>query len=87
MHAKNSPWHAIGELEDIKAVLNDIETHLAVIRVHAKTQSGNWTQVLIEVERARPKLRAIKQAHDECWERLYHIAMYNGLPREDEPQP
>jgi len=67
------------------AILSEVQTHRHVIRTHALRQSGNWGQVFYEAEMMARKLRMLQESLSECWDRLYHLATYNGLPREEAP--
>ena len=77
-------WHEIRTLEDMKALLWDIENRLLCIRTHGANQSGNWTQVFVEAEMAMRCVRAMKHDFDHTWNRLYHLAKTGELPRGDE---
>jgi len=83
MHAKSEPWCAVRNVEDMKALLCEIEERRGVIRIHALRQSGNWGQVFYEAEMMRVQIRCLHDSLTECWERLYQMAVYNGLPRGD----
>ena len=84
MPPTNEKWCAVLDLENMKAQLHGVEDHRFVIRTHALRQSGNWTQVFYEAEMMRIKIRSLEESMTECWEKLYHLAMHNGLPRGDE---
>lgn len=83
MHAKSEPWRAVRDVENLKALLCEIEQHRFVIRTHALRQSGNYAQIFYEAEMMREKVRGLERALTECWERLYQLAIHNGLPRDD----
>ena len=80
----NSPaWTAVRDVEDLLALLCEVQERLQVIRTHAWRQSGNWQQVFVEAEMARRTLRRLDSALTDCWDRLYGQAIHNGLPREE----
>ena len=84
MKNKTRNWHAVRDIENMKALLCDIEQHRFVIRTHAWRQSGNWGQVFYEAEMMRCAVRALEESLTECWEGIYRMATYDGLPRGDE---
>lgn len=85
MHSKSRTWCAVRDVENMKALLCEAEQRRFVIRTHALRQSGNWDQIFFEAEMMRIVLRGLEESLTECWERLYQMAIHNGLPREETP--
>ena len=81
----NSPqWHAVHDVEDLMAVVSELDTRRAVLKAHIRGQSNNWTRMFTEVEMMRPLLAALREDLTKVWDTYYQIAIGNGLPREDE---
>ena len=81
----NSPqWHAVHDVENLMALISELDTHRAVLKAHIRGQSTNWTRMFQEIEMMRPKLAALRQQLSIVWDSYYQIAVHNGLPRQEE---
>ena len=83
MRNNSECWRLIRELEGLKWSVANALDHANCTRTHIKHQTGNWGRMLIEIEQTRQELYRIMSALDADWERLYQLAIHNGIRREE----
>lgn len=81
MHSHSDCWRLVRQIENLKASVVSALDHANCTRTHITHQTGNYGRMLIEIEQTRQELYRIMAALDADWETLYHVAIYNGLPR------
>ena len=83
MHSMSECWQLVRQIENLKASVVSALDHANCTRTHITHQTANWGRMLIEIEQTRQELYRIMSALDADWERLYQVAIHNGLPREE----
>jgi len=72
-NSKTPAWHAVHTLEDLLALVNQIDERRRVIRVQS-WHEGSWRSVYVEATAMKNELAQLQDLLRDTWADVYQIA-------------